>query len=144
MIEGTEEEIPCDTLVLSVGLIPENELTLGAGAVLTPATSGAIVDEYFETTVPGIFAAGNVLHVHDLVDFVSLEAEAMARGIKRYLEGSRYEAVIDVKTGRNVGHTVPQKLTGKEDVTLSLRVRGPQKMPKLRFAKGIMLLPKSL
>lgn len=68
-----------DTLVLSVGSIPENELTLGAGAVLTPATSGAIVDEYFETTVPGIFAAGNVLHVHDLVDFVSLEAEAMAR-----------------------------------------------------------------
>ena len=136
VIEGTEEEIPCDTLVLSVGLIPENELTLGAGAVLTPATSGAIVDEYFETTVPGIFAAGNVLHVHDLVDFVSLEAEAMARGIKRYLEGSRYEAVIDVKTGRNVGHTVPQKLTGKEDVTLSLRVRGPQKNAKITVRKG--------
>lgn len=136
VIEGTEEEIPCDTLVLSVGLIPENELTLGAGAVLTPATSGAIVDEYFETTVPGIFAAGNVLHVHDLVDFVSLEAEAMARGIKRYLEGSRYEAVIDVKTGRNVGHTVPQKLTGKEDVTLSLRVRGPQKNAKITVRQG--------
>ena len=136
VIEGTVEEIPCDTLVLSVGLIPENELTLGAGAVLTPATSGAIVDEYFETTVPGIFAAGNVLHVHDLVDFVSLEAEAMARGIKRYLEGSRYEAVFDVKTGRNVGHTVPQKLTGKEDVTLSLRVRGPQKNAKITVRQG--------
>mgnify|MGYP000551989345 CR=1 FL=1 len=135
-IPGTEEEYSCDTLLLSVGLIPENELTLGAGAVLTPATSGAIVDEYFETTVPGIFAAGNVLHVHDLVDFVSLEAEAMARGIKRYLEGSRYEAVIDVKTGRNVGHTVPQKLTGKEDVTLSLRVRGPQKNAKITVRQG--------
>ena len=109
VIEGTEEEIPCDTLVLSVGLIPENELTLGAGAVLTPATSGAIVDDYFE---------------------------AMARGIKRYLEGSRYEAVIDVKTGRNVGHTVPQKLTGKEDVTLSLRVRGPQKNAKITVRQG--------
>ena len=131
VIEGTEEEIPCDTLVLSVGLIPENELTLGAGAVLTPATSGAIVDEYFETTVPGIFAAGNVLHVHDLVDFVSLEAEAMARGIKRYLEGSRYEAVIDVKTGRNVGHTVPTKAYRKRDVTLSF-VYGPsRKMTKI-------------
>ena len=65
-------------------------------------------------------------------------------GIKRYLEGSRYEAVIDVKTGRNVGHTVPQKLTGKEDVTFPFVYGALRKMPKLRFAKGIMLLPKSL
>ena len=79
IIPGTEKEFPCDTLILSVGLIPENELSLSAGVSLDGRTKGAIVDENFQTDVPGIFAAGNVLHVHDLVDFVSLEAESWRR-----------------------------------------------------------------
>ena len=79
-IPGTEKEYPCDTLILSVGLIPENELTIGAGAVMDDHTKGPVVDEFCQTSVPGLFAAGNVLHVHDLVDFVSLEAEALAEG----------------------------------------------------------------
>jgi len=80
-IEGTEQEITCDTLILSVGLIPENELTRMAGAEIDPLTSGAVVDERLQTSVPGVFAAGNVLHVHDLVDFVSLEAEGLADAV---------------------------------------------------------------
>ena len=84
-IPGTEKEVPCDTLILSVGLIPENELTLSAGIALDPRTRGAFVDEHCQTEVPGIFAAGNVLHVHDLVDFVSLEAEALADSAAEYL-----------------------------------------------------------
>ena len=84
---GTEKEWPCDTLILSVGLIPENELSLKAGVELDARTKGAVVDESLQTSVPGIFAAGNVLHVHDLVDFVSLEAEKMADSVTRYLAG---------------------------------------------------------
>ena len=72
-VPGTEKHFDCDTLLLSCGLIPENELSLGAGVILSSATSGAVVDETFETSVPGIFACGNVLHVHDLVDHVSEE-----------------------------------------------------------------------
>ena len=74
-IPGTEEVYPCDTLLLSVGLIPENELSRQAGVELSPVTSGPVVNERLETSVPGIFACGNVLHVHDLVDYVSEEAE---------------------------------------------------------------------
>ena len=77
-IPGTEKIYPCDTLILSVGLIPENELSRMAGIEMDPRTKGAVVDEFYQTSVPGIFAAGNVLHVHDLVDFVSLEAERLA------------------------------------------------------------------
>uniref|UniRef100_UPI0023F2093F methyl-accepting chemotaxis protein n=1 Tax=Rivihabitans pingtungensis TaxID=1054498 RepID=UPI0023F2093F len=73
-IPGTERIVPCDTLLLSVGLIPENELSVGAGVELDPRTRGAVVDQSLQTGVPGIFACGNVLHVHDLVDFVSQEA----------------------------------------------------------------------
>ena len=85
-IPGTEKEYPCDTLILSVGLIPENELTWMAGAKQDEGTKGASVDENFQTTVPGVFAAGNVLHVHDLVDFVSMEAEELADGAARYIQ----------------------------------------------------------
>ena len=84
-IPGTEKEYACDTVILSVGLLPENELSLDAGVELDPHTKGAIVDENFQTNVEGIFAAGNVLHVHDLVDFVSMEAERMAGGVAEYV-----------------------------------------------------------
>ena len=125
-IPGTEEEIPCDTLILSVGLIPENELSLAAGVELDARTRGAFVDEHCQTQVPGIFAAGNVLHVHDLVDFVSLEAEALADSAAEYLlTGSLPECRLEVKAGQNVGHVIPQRISGTRDFTLSLRVRQP-------------------
>ena len=79
-IEETKRYIPCDTLLLSVGLIPENELTRSAGIPMDPITNGAMVDENCQTAVPGIFACGNVLHVHDLVDYVSDEAERAGKG----------------------------------------------------------------
>ena len=125
-IPGTEEEIPCDTLILSVGLIPENELSLAAGVELDSRTRGAFVDEHCQTGVPGIFAAGNVLHVHDLVDFVSLEAEALADSAAEYLlTGSLPDCPLEVKAGNQVGHVIPQRISGTRAFTLSLRVRQP-------------------
>ena len=85
-IPGTEKEYNCDTVILSVGLIPENELSIDAGVTLDARTKGAVVDEYFQTEKSGFFAAGNVLHVHDLVDFVSMEAEKLADGVAEYVE----------------------------------------------------------
>jgi len=124
-IPGTEKVWPCDTLILSVGLIPENELSLKAGVSLDVRTKGAVVDEHLQTDVPGIFAAGNVLHVHDLVDFVSLEAEKMADSVLRYLDGGLAECAISVETDATIGYTVPQKISGTQDVTLSFRPRKP-------------------
>ena len=124
-IPGTEKVWPCDTLILSVGLIPENELSLKAGVELDGRTKGAIVDEHLQTGVPGIFAAGNVLHVHDLVDFVSLEAEKMAESVLRYLDGQLPQCEIAVQTDATIGYTVPQRISGEQDVTLSFRPRKP-------------------
>ena len=125
-IAGTEQEIPCDTLILSVGLIPENELSLAAGVTLDARTKGAWVDENYQTNVPGVFAAGNVLHVHDLVDFVSLEAEALAVGAAEFLQkGSLPACTLQIKADAAVGHVIPQFVSGKRDFTLSLRVRRP-------------------
>ena len=124
-IPGTEQDWPCDTLILSVGLIPENELSLQAGVVLDPRTKGANVDEYHQTTVPGVFAAGNVLHVHDLVDFVSLEAEELAASVQAYLSGGLSPCGIEIQTDETVSYTVPQRLSGARDVTLSFRPRKP-------------------
>lgn len=123
-IPGTEKEYRCDTLILSVGLIPENELSIDAGVQLDNRTKGAVVDEHFQTSVPGIFAAGNVLHVHDLVDFVSMEAEKLADSAADYVQsGSLPECGIEVVTDGNIGHTIPQKISGNQDVVLSMRVR---------------------
>ena len=134
-IPGTEKEYACDTLILSVGLIPENELTLGAGASLDDHTKGALVDEFYQSDVPGIFAAGNVLHVHDLVDFVSMEAEALAEGVSAYIrEGTLPECPVSVTAGENVGHALPQKVSGKIDFLLSLR---PRKAPAECKAEGL-------
>lgn len=123
-IPGTEKEYHCDTLILSVGLIPENELSIDAGVTLDARTKGAVVDEHYQTSVDGIFAAGNVLHVHDLVDFVSLEAESLADSVAVYLENSQLpECRIAIQTDGNIGHTVPQKISGSRDVRISMRVR---------------------
>ena len=127
-IPGTEEYHACDTLILSVGLIPENELSLDAGVALDPHTKGADVDEHYQTSVPGIFAAGNVLHVHDLVDFVSQEAEALAQSVARYLREADFpEGDRRIACGHGVRYTVPQRVTGKEDFIVSLRVGAPMR-----------------
>ena len=139
-IPGTERFYPCDTLILSVGLIPENELSLQAGVQLDPRTKGALVDEFYQTTVPGIFAAGNVLHVHDLVDFVSLEAEGLAGALCRYLREGLPKADLPVSTQGLVGYTVPQRISGLENVTFSFRPRRPASSCTVRLVQGSEVL----
>lgn len=122
-IPGTEEEIPCDTLLLSVGLIPENELSRDAGISLDPITGGALVDQDRETSIPGVFACGNVLHVHDLVDFVSEEAALAGRAAAEYITSKEQEQCrIPLKTDGNVRYTVPQRITKNKDVSVFFRV----------------------
>lgn len=140
-VPGTEKEYECDTLILSVGLIPENELSLKAGVELDPRTKGPLVDEQYQTSTPGIFAAGNVLHVHDLVDFVSLEAERLADAAASYVEGKGLAScTIPVETDAMVGHTVPQSLSGTRDVTLSLRVVKPLRNCRLEVRQDDVVL----
>mgnify|MGYP001038962663 CR=1 FL=1 len=143
---GTEREYCCDTLILSVGLIPENELSLAAGVELDSRSKGAVVDENHQTSVSGIFAAGNVLQVHDLVDFVSMEAESLADSVVRYLEEGRLATcMLAVKTDANVTHAIPQKISGGEDFKLSLRVRRPVKNAFIRLSQnGNIILEKKM
>ena len=117
-IPGTEMEFDCDTLLLSVGLIPENELSAGAGVELSPITSGAVVSDTLETSVSGVFACGNVLHVHDLVDHVSNESFRAGEMAARYAQGERRTGrEIAVKDGVGVRGVVPQKLLLTEEKT---------------------------
>jgi NADPH-dependent 2,4-dienoyl-CoA reductase/sulfur reductase-like enzyme len=130
-IPGTEEIVPCDTLLLSVGLIPENELSRQAGVALDPVTGGPYVDHAFQTTVPGIFAAGNVVHVYDLVDWVT-EAGAIAGGAAaRYAQGERRVELdyVRLQAGENVRYVVPHFIARGQlpagGVKLQLRVQAP-------------------
>ena len=122
-IAGTEEFIACDTLLLSVGLIPENELTKSAGVPLDRVTGGAVVDQNRQTEGAGIFSCGNVLHVHDLVDFVSEEAEIAGHGAAAYIRGeltaTRNTAI---KTDDRIRYTVPERITADGDVSVYFRV----------------------
>ncbi|WP_330677140.1 NAD(P)/FAD-dependent oxidoreductase [Terrisporobacter petrolearius] len=128
IIEGTQKNYDCDTLILSVGLIPENELSLKAGVELDNNTKGPIVNENYETSVDGIFVAGNVLHVHDLVDFVSLEGERLATSVTNYINNNKLpKCEINVIKDNNIGHTIPQKISGENDFVLYMRVRKPIK-----------------
>ena len=123
-IPGTEKKYDCDTLILSVGLLPDNKLTRSAGIEIDPHTRGAYVDEFMQTEIPGVFSAGNVLHVHDLVDFVSMEAEHLARCAAKYVQGEELPACeIGIQPAAGVGHTIPQAVSGENDFQLSLRVR---------------------
>ena len=136
-IAGTEEYIPCDTLILSVGLIPENELSLEAGVELDARTKGAYVDENYMTNRDGIFAAGNVLHVHDLVDFVSMEAEKLADAAASYLESSGCErGSHEILCGEGIHHTVPQLFSGAAEFDLSLRVTRPMSDVRIVARQG--------
>ena len=128
-IPGTERDIPCDTLLLSVGLLPENELSQQAGVRLDAVTGGPEVGDDLSTSVPGVFACGNVLHVHDLVDFVSQEAARAGENAARYLLEHRREGKTVRLTGQNgVRYTVPQYLDPEameETVTVRFRVGQP-------------------
>ena len=137
-IEETKRFIPCDTLLLSVGLIPENELTRAAGIPMDPVTSGALVDEHCQTQIPGIFACGNVLQVHDLVDYVSEEAERAGLGAAQYVrsDGREYPTV-PTKPGYGVRYVLPQNVhVCEEDVSLFLRVTQPFGKVKFTVKSG--------
>ena len=149
-IPGTEERVDCDTLILSVGLIPAGDIANGSGLAVDGRTRGAFVDEHYQTSIPGVFAAGNVLHVHDLVDFVSLEAEALADAAAEYLRnGALPPCPLAVRAGDNVGHVRPQHISGTRDFTLSLRVSRPLKKATLTVRQNgrevlRRVLPKAL
>lgn len=122
-IQESREYIPCDTLLLSVGLIPENELSKSANIELSNITSGAIVDQNRQTSVEGIFACGNVLHVHDLVDFVSEEAEIAGLSAANYIKDLKEEKTnINITTDGKVRYTVPSTITSLKDVKVYFRV----------------------
>jgi NADPH-dependent 2,4-dienoyl-CoA reductase/sulfur reductase-like enzyme len=134
-IAGTEKSIECDTLLTSVGLIPENELSLKAGIKLDPVTGGPVVNDTMETSIPGIFAGGNVVHVNDLVDNVTLESEtagacAADRAVGKVPPAKRK---IRLKAGENVRYVVPHTIETEKEVILSLRVREPAEKVKLRI-----------
>lgn len=125
-IESTKEYIECDTLMLSVGLIPENELTKNVGIGIDRITNGAVVDEMRMTDHPGVFACGNVLHVHDLVDYVTLESQIAGEGAANYIlgKGSKETVYVNTTTGNGVRYLVPQRVNIKNenDVKLYFRV----------------------
>ena len=131
VIPGTEERYTCDTLLLSVGLIPENELSRSAGVAMSPVTSGPLVNESLETNIPGIFACGNVLHVHDLVDYVSEEAALAGTCAARYVQESRKAAApagekerVKICTDGGVRYTVPTAIDPAQmDDLLKVRFR---------------------
>ncbi len=141
-IPGTERVVPCDTLLLSVGLIPENELSVGAGVELDPRTRGAVVDQNLQTGVPGIFACGNVLHVHDLADNVTTESERAGAAAAAYALGGS----ADVETGANcqltvspagiAGYALPGRITAVALTKLNFRVRRPVDAARVRILAG--------
>ena len=134
-IPGSEEIIPCDTLLLSVGLIPENELSRKAGVALDGLTAGPIVDDRFETSVPGVFAAGNVVHVYDLVDWVTQAGLVSGKAAAQFAIAPQAEAEkkIPIRSGENVHHVVPQHICAESlkdaDIKLQLRVKQPVEDP---------------
>ena len=144
-IGGTEFDIDCDTLLLSVGLIPENELSRGLHLEMHPLTSGPIVDQRRQTSMPGIFAAGNVVHVHDLVDFVSEEAEIAGKFAALTALGKLDEnlTVVNVEAGNGIRTCVPQKLSlpeSGEAARLFMRVANPEHKVKLEVKSGDTLI----
>ena len=141
-IPGTNEYVPCDTLLLSCGLIPENELSKEAGVALDRVTGGATVNERRESAVPGIFACGNVLHVHDLVDFVSEEAELAGRSAAAYRQGkaAKAERVTQLQPEGAIRYTVPQRIEGNGEVRVYFRVGRILKNARITLRVGERVL----
>jgi len=138
-IPGTKEEISCDTILLSVGLIPENELTGEVGIKLDPVTRGPIVNENRETEIEGIFACGNVLHVHDLADFVTEEGEIVGRAVGEYLKSNRKfrSHPIKIVPGDNIAYVVPQHIDfivpGRKKIKIFMRVKKPAEKVRINL-----------
>ena len=137
-IPGTEIHYDCDTLLLSCGLLPENELSRGMGVTISPVTNGPLVDESLQTSIPGVFAAGNVLHVHDLVDFVSEEAAAAGRAAVRYLANGPQDRDREIPITFEGGprYTVPASIDPKRvegDLVIRFRVGGVMKNRRVRL-----------
>lgn len=137
-IPGTEIHYDCDTLLLSCGLLPENELSRGMGVTISPVTNGPVVDESLQTNIPGVFAAGNVLHVHDLVDFVSEEAAAAGRAAVRYLANGPQDRGREIPITFEGGprYTVPASIDPKRvegDLVIRFRVGGVMKNRRVRL-----------
>ena len=139
-IPGTERVVPCDTLLLSVGLIPENELSVAAGVELDPRTRGAVVDQSLQTDVPGIFACGNVLHVHDLADNVTTESERAGAAAAAYALGTGAGVVPDceftVSSAGIAGYALPGRITAVALTKLNFRVRRPVDAARVRILAG--------
>ena len=137
-IPGTEIHYDCDTLLLSCGLLPENELSRGMGVTISPVTNGPVVDESLQTNIPGVFAAGNVLHVHDLVDFVSEEAATAGRAAVRYLANGPQDRDREIPITFEGGprYTVPASIDPKRvdgDLVIRFRVGGVMKNHRVRL-----------
>ncbi|MBQ8503057.1 MAG: FAD-dependent oxidoreductase [Clostridia bacterium] len=144
-IPGTEQFVECDTLMLSVGLIPENELTRNAGVMIDPITNGAIVDENRQTSRPGIFACGNVLQVHDLVDYVTQESYTAGEGAAKYIKSkskNKRTKYISVKPEGGVRYVVPQNINCDADcdVKLYFRVKDVYKNGRITVTSGDKVL----
>lgn len=139
-IPGTEKEYEVDTLLLSVGLIPENDISRATGVMIDGRTSGAVVNEVMETNIEGIFACGNVLHVHDLVDFVSAEARKAGAAAAKYIKGQLTSGeYIELKNGFGIGYTVPQKFrlnNVDKGLEVFMRVRNIYKNMTLQVKDG--------
>ena len=143
-IPGTERVVPCDTLLLSVGLIPENELSVAAGVELDPRTRGAVVDQSLQTGVPGIFACGNVLHVHDLADNVTTESERAGAAAAAWALGAVGTAAGVAGAGRQLtvspagiaGYALPGRITAVSLTKLNFRVRRPVDAARVRILAG--------
>lgn len=143
-IPGTERVVPCDTLLLSVGLIPENELSVAAGVELDPRTRGAVVDQSLQTSVPGIFACGNVLHVHDLADNVTTESERAGAAAAAWALGAVGTATgvadagceLTVSPAGIAGYALPGRITAVALTKLNFRVRRPVDAARVRILAG--------
>ena len=136
-IPDTARVVPCDTLLLSCGLIPENELTRECGISLDRVTNGAVVDGDRETEIEGIFACGNVLHVHDLVDFVSEESSVAGKAAAEYIKGERKKDInIELVTDGKIRYTVPQHITSAKDTKVYFRVGGVFENKKITVKDG--------
>jgi len=145
-VSGTENQVPCDTLLLSAGLIPENELSTMAGVELDARTGGPVLDERCETSAPGIFSAGNVAHVHDLVDNVTWQSETAGKYAARFTLDPRVAGPgkVAVRPGANVRYVVPQILSGERPATLYLRVTRPGRNATIRVADILRKKPKAV
>ena len=145
-IKGSEIEFSCDTLLLSVGLIPENELSKKVGVNLDNRTSGLVVTESMETNIEGIFACGNVVHVHDLVDFVTEEAKHAGKAVAKYLNNSlEKKNYINIKNGNGINYTVPQKISINDiddKLTIFMRVNNVYKDMFIKVMSGDKVVQK--